>query len=98
MEQIQRTEHNVACDGNREITNRISVHSIDEVAEVVDEINKSVVPGSTRPQGQSKRKWHNQGADFYFFNCACGKLSGNMYCKKRFNLWLRLHKKKCSLH
>ena len=91
MDQIQRTEHN-ETNGYITSTQIISVYNDDDDEDPGDPFL------STRPQGQSKRKWTNRGDDFYFFNCSCGKSTGNMYCKKRYKLWLRLHKKKCSLY
>tara|TARA_R110000765_G_scaffold238715_1_gene341396 strand:+ start:182 stop:484 length:303 start_codon:yes stop_codon:yes gene_type:complete len=92
-EQIQRTTNTETNGYVTEITNQVTVNSIDDVADIGD-------PSfNIRPRGQSKRKWARSsaagGADFYFFNCTCGKSTGNMYCKKQYNMWLRLHKKKC---
>tara|TARA_R110001599_G_scaffold327071_1_gene539750 strand:+ start:40 stop:345 length:306 start_codon:yes stop_codon:yes gene_type:complete len=93
-EQIQRTTYAETNGYITETANRVTVDSIDEVADIGE-------PSfNIRPRGQSKRKWAKSsggvgGADFYFFNCTCGKSTGNMYCKKQYNMWLRLHKKKC---
>lgn len=79
------------------IFNHIEIPNLDE--NVLQDL-QALAPLSNaqtpRPQGESKRKYQSAGATFWFINCPCGKSSGNKYDKKAFNLWIRLHKKRCS--
>jgi hypothetical protein len=50
-----------------------------------------------RACGESKRKHFGKGNTYHFFNCACGKNSGNRFTTKSFHTWRRLHKRVCPL-
>ena len=50
-----------------------------------------------RSSGESKRKHLGKGNTYHFFNCACGKNSGNRFSVKSFHIWQRLHKRVCPL-
>lgn len=51
----------------------------------------------SRASGESKRKHIAKGNTYHFFNCACGKNSGNRFTTKSFHTWRRLHKRVCPL-
>ena len=69
----------------------------DNVLQQIEALTPLKRTQTPRPQGESKRKFHSTGSTFWLFECPCGKSSGSKTNKKAFNLWIRLHKKRCSV-
>ena len=98
MEQIQNTIHKDNNGFSVEIHHTVLHDSINSACDIVNSSPTDNVDYAVRPQGQSKRKWKGGmkcGSNYFAYDCACGKKSGNMFSIKRYKLWLRLHKKKC---
>ena len=80
---------------NKEVTWEGSIDMCKDIYDINSDLCNSAL--CQRSSGESKRKHFEKGNTYQFFNCACGKNSGNRVSVKSFHTWQRLHKRVCPL-
>ncbi len=91
----EKITHNITPKNYNVVSTRVQYADTGDTTGINDTIKLYL---KTKPAGVSRRKFNWNRGGIYWYNCECGKSSGDKGSVKARDLWVRLHKKNCVSH